>query len=207
MMSKKMAELEDDFREFKAHTERRFCFPWTCVLGLTDTKKISDMEEEDLRHEDRTSEGMDEWQEFTFFFNWKSSSPVQSSRTSRQPRVPASKSNYHGYTQKPFQILHFLMIDLTSEPNKKTTGKKECRKRGLVVPLNMVRGSFGGLRIVASIERGKKRIRALFFFVWDEITNTEREKLQVKHGIPESREGTIMRQHLEDIGVLWCLRY
>ncbi|GJY14995.1 hypothetical protein Tco_0385417 [Tanacetum coccineum] len=207
MMSKKMAELEDDFHGFKTHTERRVCFPWTCVLGLTDTKKISDMEEEDLRHEDRTSEGMDEWQEFTFFFNWKSSSPVQSSRTSRQPRVPASKSNYHGYTQKPFQILHFLMIDLTSEPNKKTTGKKECRKRGLVVPLNMVRGSFGGLRIVASIERGKKRIRALFFFVWDEITNTEREKLQVKHGIPESREGTIMRQHLEDIGVLWCLRY
>ncbi|GJR03964.1 hypothetical protein Tco_0526948 [Tanacetum coccineum] len=86
MMSKKMAELEDDFHGFKTHTERRVCFPWTCVLGLTDTKKISDMEEEDLRHEDRTSEGMDEWQEFTFFFNWKSSSPVQSSRTSRQPR-------------------------------------------------------------------------------------------------------------------------
>ncbi|GKC44948.1 hypothetical protein Tco_1062670 [Tanacetum coccineum] len=207
MMSKKMAELEDDFREFKAHTERRFVSLDRSIRAYRLEEDERHEEEDHLRHEDRTSEGMDEWQEFTFFFNWKSSSPVQSSRTSRQPRVPASKSNYHGYTQKPFQILHFLMIDLTSEPNKKTTGKKECRKRGLVVPLNMVRGSFGGLRIVASIERGKKRIRALFFFVWDEITNTEREKLQVKHGIPESREGTIMRQHLEDIGVLWCLRY
>ncbi|GJV00618.1 putative mitochondrial protein [Tanacetum coccineum] len=45
MMSKKMAELEDDFREFKAHTERRF-------VSLDMSIRAYRLEE-DQRHEER----------------------------------------------------------------------------------------------------------------------------------------------------------
>ncbi|GJU90553.1 hypothetical protein Tco_1302976 [Tanacetum coccineum] len=52
MMSKKMAELEDDFREFKAHTERRFV---SLDMSIRAYRLEEDQrhEEEDQRHEER----------------------------------------------------------------------------------------------------------------------------------------------------------
>ncbi|GKC32207.1 hypothetical protein Tco_1039501, partial [Tanacetum coccineum] len=52
MMSKKMAELEDDFREFKAHTERRFV---SLDMSIRAYRLEEDErhEEEDQRHEER----------------------------------------------------------------------------------------------------------------------------------------------------------
>ncbi|GJS11646.1 hypothetical protein Tco_0368442 [Tanacetum coccineum] len=51
-MSKKMAELEDDFREFKAHTERRFV---SLDMSIRAYRLEEDQrhEEEDQRHEER----------------------------------------------------------------------------------------------------------------------------------------------------------
>ncbi|GJT31488.1 hypothetical protein Tco_0911763 [Tanacetum coccineum] len=71
MMSKKMAELEDDFREFKAHTERRF-------VSLDMSIRAYRLEE-DQRHEGRIRM-YDELKNLLLSLIQKSSSPVQSSR-------------------------------------------------------------------------------------------------------------------------------
>ncbi|GJY13673.1 serine/arginine-rich splicing factor SC35-like protein [Tanacetum coccineum] len=71
MMSKKMAELEDDFREFKAHTERRF-------VSLDMSIRAYRLEE-DQRHEERIRR-YDELKNLLLSLIQKSSSSSPASR-------------------------------------------------------------------------------------------------------------------------------
>ncbi|GJV42565.1 hypothetical protein Tco_1421005 [Tanacetum coccineum] len=70
MMSKKMAELEYDFRKFKAHTKIRF-------VSLDMSIRAYQLEE-DQRHEERIRK-YDELKNLLLSLVQKSSSPVQSS--------------------------------------------------------------------------------------------------------------------------------
>ncbi|GKE51843.1 hypothetical protein Tco_1486999, partial [Tanacetum coccineum] len=115
MMSKKMAELEDDIREFKAHTERRF-------VSLDMSIRAYRLEE-DQRHEERIRR-YDELKNLLLSLIQKSSSPVQSSRPVTT-KVPAVTTTVHA---KSIQNSP-LPDDLTSDPNKKTT-EKGVRKEG-----------------------------------------------------------------------------
>ncbi|GJU53555.1 retrovirus-related pol polyprotein LINE-1 [Tanacetum coccineum] len=89
MMSKKMAELEDDFREFKAHTERRF-------VSLDMSIRAYRLEE-DQRHEERIRR-YDELKNLLLSLIQKSSSPVQSSRpiTTKVPTKPTECAPSYG---------------------------------------------------------------------------------------------------------------
>ncbi|GKA77868.1 pentatricopeptide repeat-containing protein [Tanacetum coccineum] len=73
MMSKKMAELEDDFREFKAHTERRFV---SLDMSIRAYRLEEDQrhEEEDQMHEERIRR-YDELKNLLLSLIQKSSSP------------------------------------------------------------------------------------------------------------------------------------
>ncbi|GKE33501.1 hypothetical protein Tco_1452823, partial [Tanacetum coccineum] len=76
MMSKKMAELEDDFRESKAHTKRRFV---SLDMSIRAYRLEEDQrhEEEDQRHEERIRR-YDELKNLLLSLIQKSSSLVQS---------------------------------------------------------------------------------------------------------------------------------
>ncbi|GKD61055.1 hypothetical protein Tco_1298564 [Tanacetum coccineum] len=139
MMSKKMAELEDDFREFKAHTKIRFV-SLDMSIRAYDPKKIRDMEEEDQRHDERFDGVMNEVLYFSLLIH-KSSSPVQSSPLVTT-KVPAVTTTVHA---KPIQNSP-LSDDLTSDPNKKAT-EKGVRKEGFGCALNMSKGSHLGLSV------------------------------------------------------------
>nr|GEV92971.1 hypothetical protein [Tanacetum cinerariifolium] len=78
MMSKKMAELEDDFREFKAHTERRFVYLDMSIRAYR-LEKDRRHEEEDQRHKERIRR-YDELKNLLLSLIQKSSSRMQSSR-------------------------------------------------------------------------------------------------------------------------------
>ncbi|GKC30445.1 hypothetical protein Tco_1037739 [Tanacetum coccineum] len=96
MMSKKMAELEDDFREFKAHTERRFV---SLDMSIRAYRLEEDQrhEEEDQRHEERIRR-YDELKNLLLSLIQKSSSPVQSSRpiTTKVPTKPTECASSYG---------------------------------------------------------------------------------------------------------------
>ncbi|GJR32903.1 hypothetical protein Tco_1109135 [Tanacetum coccineum] len=96
MMSKKMAELEDDFREFKAHTERRFV---SLDMSIRAYRLEEDQrhEEEDQRHEERIRR-YDELKNLLLSLIQKSSSPVQSSRpiTTKVPTKPTECVSSYG---------------------------------------------------------------------------------------------------------------
>ncbi|GJT53907.1 hypothetical protein Tco_0988961 [Tanacetum coccineum] len=96
MMSKKMAELEDDFREFKAHTERRFV---SLDMSIRAYRLEEDQrhEEEDQRHEERIRR-YDELKNLLLSLIQKSSSPVQSSRpiTTKVPTKPTECAPSYG---------------------------------------------------------------------------------------------------------------
>ncbi|GJZ74597.1 putative mitochondrial protein [Tanacetum coccineum] len=96
MMSKKMAELEDDFREFKAHTERRFV---SLDMSIRAYRLEEDQrhEEEDQRHEERIRR-YDELKNLLLSLIHKSSSPVQSSRpiTTKVPTKPTECVSSYG---------------------------------------------------------------------------------------------------------------
>ncbi|GJW29456.1 hypothetical protein Tco_0046331 [Tanacetum coccineum] len=155
MMSKKMAELEDDFHEFKAHTERRFV---SLDMSIRAYRLEEDQrhEEEDQRHEERIRR-YDELKNLLLSLIHKSSSPVQSSPLVTT-KVPAVTTMVHA---KPIQNSP-LFDDLTSDPNKKTT-KKGVRKEGFGCALNMSKGSHLGLRHCATNRKRKKRKGP---FVW-----------------------------------------
>ncbi|GJR03965.1 hypothetical protein Tco_0914919 [Tanacetum coccineum] len=155
MMSKKMAELEDDFREFKAHTERRFV---SLDMSIRAYRLEEDQrhEEEDQRHEERIRR-YDELKNLLLSLIQKSSSPVQSSRPVTT-KVPAVTTTVHA---KPIQNSP-LSDDLTFDPNKKTT-EKGVRKEGFGCALNMSKGSHLGLRHCATNRKRKKRKGP---FVW-----------------------------------------
>ncbi|GKC02224.1 retrovirus-related pol polyprotein from transposon TNT 1-94 [Tanacetum coccineum] len=132
-------ELEDDFREFKAHTKIRFV-SLDMSIRAYDPKKIRDMEEEDQRHDERFDGVMNEVLYFSLLIH-KSSSPVQSSPPVTT-KVPAVTTTVHA---KPIQNSP-LSDDLTSDPNKKTT-EKGVRKEGFGCALNMSKGSHLGLSV------------------------------------------------------------
>ncbi|GKB82407.1 hypothetical protein Tco_0949302 [Tanacetum coccineum] len=89
MMSKKMAELEDDFHEFKANTERRF-------VSLDMSIRAYRLEE-DQRHEEQIRR-YDELKNLLLSLIHKSSSPVQSSRpiTTKVPTKPTECAPSYG---------------------------------------------------------------------------------------------------------------
>ncbi|GJY80989.1 putative fruit bromelain [Tanacetum coccineum] len=103
MMSKKMAELEDDFREFKAHTERRFVSLDMSIRAyrLEEDQRHEEEdqrhEEEDQRHEERIRR-YDELKNLLLSLIQKSSSPVQSSRpiTTKVPTKPTECASSYG---------------------------------------------------------------------------------------------------------------
>ncbi|GKB98568.1 hypothetical protein Tco_0984705 [Tanacetum coccineum] len=74
----KMTELEDDFREFKAHTEKRFVSLDMSIRAYR-LEEYQRHEEEDQRHEERIRR-YDELKNLLLSLIQKSSSPVQSSR-------------------------------------------------------------------------------------------------------------------------------
>ncbi|GKD34781.1 hypothetical protein Tco_1250290 [Tanacetum coccineum] len=96
MMSKKMAELEDDFHEFKAHTERRFV---SLDMSIRAYRLEEDQrhEEEYQRHEERIRR-YDELKNLLLSLIQKSSSPVQSSRriTTKVPTKPTKRAPSYG---------------------------------------------------------------------------------------------------------------
>ncbi|GKA59943.1 hypothetical protein Tco_0759256 [Tanacetum coccineum] len=103
MMSKKMVELEDDFREFKAHTERRFISLDMSIRAyrLEEDQRHEEEdqihEEEDQRHEERIRR-YDELKNLLLSLIQKSSSPVQSSRpiTTKVPTKPTECASSYG---------------------------------------------------------------------------------------------------------------
>ncbi|GJX88240.1 hypothetical protein Tco_0340254 [Tanacetum coccineum] len=95
-MSKKMVELEDDFCEFKAHTERRFV---SLDMSIRAYRLEEDQrhEEEDQRHEEQIRR-YDELKNLLLSLIQKSSSPVQSSRpiTTKVPTKPIECASSYG---------------------------------------------------------------------------------------------------------------
>ncbi|GJU86686.1 hypothetical protein Tco_1294232 [Tanacetum coccineum] len=96
MTSKKMAELEDDFREFKVHTERRFVFLDMSIRAYR-LEEDQRHEEEDQRHEERIRR-YDELKNLLLSLIQKSSSPVQYSRpiTTKVPTKPTECAPSYG---------------------------------------------------------------------------------------------------------------
>ncbi|GKF68949.1 hypothetical protein Tco_0198628, partial [Tanacetum coccineum] len=101
MMSKKMAELEDDFREFKAHTERR-------LVSLDMSIRAYRLEEDELKN-------------LLLSLIQKSSSPVQSSRpiTTKVPTkrrsVPKEDKDEQGKEEKG--VVKFFEVGTDEENN------------------------------------------------------------------------------------------
>nr|GEW34797.1 hypothetical protein [Tanacetum cinerariifolium] len=116
MMSKKMAELEDDFREFKARTERRFV---SLDMSIRAYRLEEDhRHEEDQRHEERIRR-YDELKNLLLSLIQKSSSPVQSSRPITTKKM---KKNMKIQDQLP----------------RKTRMSKENKRKGLLNFLKLV---------------------------------------------------------------------
>ncbi|GKD96491.1 hypothetical protein Tco_1380388 [Tanacetum coccineum] len=96
MMSKKMAELEDDFREFKAHTERMFVSLYMSIRAYR-LEEDQRHKEEDQRHEEHIRR-YDELKNLLLSLIRKSSSPMQSSRpiTTMVPTKPTECAPSYG---------------------------------------------------------------------------------------------------------------